>query len=248
MRLVPWLCAVLLISCAFPLRLLAAEESQALASISDAGKPVRSRVIIITRDDCPRCEAVLADLRSSGGTFESLKSKGWSIGTTPASHIQIVKRDEVPELAKSLGDVDYPALAGIEGEEVLRFFKTGCTTPLDVWTFGWLATGKNERPLEAASEPALVETTGHYRLRGNHWSVEGDFNPSREKTLTHLRGPNHAASSSTYGAIDSWSLEELRSLHDDLHEREGGVSSGGGASSFSSRSSRPTYLLPKTLR
>lgn len=111
-------------------------------------------------------------------------------------------------------------------------------------------TGRNERPAEPVSEPARVATTGHYRLRGNHWSVEGDFNPTRETTITHLRGPNHVNSIAAYGDIETWSLEELRSLHDDLHEREGGFSSGTGAMSSSSRSSssRPSYLLPKTQR
>ena len=41
--------------------------------------------------------------------------------------------------------------------------------------------------------------------------------------MNHLKGPNHGHASVGYGAIENWSYEELRSLHDDLHEREGGT-------------------------
>jgi hypothetical protein len=64
-------------------------------------------------------------------------------------------------------------------------------------------------------------------LRGNHWSVEGDFNPTSELLVRHLRGPNHGHQIATDWKIEEWSTEELRSLHDDLHEREGGGLSGG---------------------
>lgn len=248
MRFLPWLCAALLTFCAGPRSNCVANE---LAVTSSSTQARRERVVIIIRDDCPKCEAELQKLRSPGGAFEMLKAKGWVIGTTPDAHIQIVNRTAVPDLAKSLGETDYPAVAGIEGEEVTRYFKSGCTTPLDSWTFGWLISGKNERPTEPVSEPARVASTGNYRLRGNHWSVEGDFNPSHDKTLAHLHGPNHAASAAAYGNIDRWSIEELRSLHDDLHEREGGLSSGVGAgrsSSSRSSSSKPAYLVPKSLR
>lgn len=248
MRLMPWLWAALLIFHAGPFGICFANEMLAIKK----SIPARSeRVLILVRDDCPQCEAELKKLRLPGGTFELLKAKGWEIGTTPDAHIQIADQEEFPDLAKGLTEADYPAILGVSGSEALRYFRSGCTTPLDAWTFGWLISGKNERPTEPVAESAQVASTGHYRLRGNHWSVEGDFNPSLEKTLTHLHGSNHATSAAAYGDISTWSLEELRSLHDDLHEREGGLSSGvGRGSSTSSRSgsSRPSYLTPKTLR
>jgi hypothetical protein len=77
---------------------------------------------------------------------------------------------------------------------------------------------------EAVTDDELEEArrylTGSYPLRGNHWSVEGDSNPSTEKLIGHLRGPNHGHQIAANYAIESWSYEELRSLHDDLHERE----------------------------
>jgi hypothetical protein len=64
-----------------------------------------------------------------------------------------------------------------------------------------------------------VETTGQYALRGNHWSVDDDWSPTREKVVSHLRGTHGSQIPATY-AIETWSYEELRSLHDNLHEQE----------------------------
>src|SRR4029079_12262793 len=111
--------------------------------------------------------------------------------------------------------------------EIVRSFKDGCTTPLDAWTFGWLLKGKNERPKAPIPEPARVDTTNSYRLRGNHWSVDGDWSPSRDTLVSHLRSPNHAGQLASNWRIEGWSNEELRSLHDDLHERELGATSAG---------------------
>jgi hypothetical protein len=115
---------------------------------------------------------------------------------------------------------EYPALACVDGGEIVRSFKEGCTTPLDAWTFGFLLKGKNERPKGSVPEAARVATTGSYPLRGNHWTVDGDANPSAEKLIGHLRGPHHGPQIAATYAIETWSYEELRSLHDDLHERE----------------------------
>ena len=41
------------------------------------------------------------------------------------------------------------------------------------------------------------------------------------------RGPNHGHQITANWAIESWSYEELRSLHDDLHEREIGATGTG---------------------
>lgn len=226
----------------------AAEPSASV--VTTEKRPRRIRVLFLVRDNCPRCDEELQRLQKPGGPFEAMKSVGWTIGTTPDSHLQIVREDTLPRFAESLSATDYPAVAGIDGEEVTRYFKTGCTTPLDAWTFGWLLTGKNERPTAPVPEPVQVASTGSYRLRGNHWSVDGDWNPSKQTVLAHLRSPNHATGAGAYGMIENWSLEELRSLHDDLHERDGGLASGVGFSTSTARanSSKPTYMIPKALR
>lgn len=182
----------------------------------------QTRIIFLTKEGCERCEQELSRLRKPGGDFDKLQSAGWKIGDSASNHIQIVDRESRPDLVDLLKIREFPAVACVEDDEIIRSFKDGCTTPLDVWTFGWLLKGVNERPQGMISEAVRVETTGNYRLRGNHWTVEGDPNPSKQSVLNHLRGPSHVNSVSAYGAIENWSTEELRSLHDDIHEREGG--------------------------
>ncbi len=188
--------------------------------------PRKLRVLFITAKGCDKCERELNRLRKPGGEFESMQARGWKIGETPDNHIQILDRADVPELAELLKTREFPTVVCVEGVEVVRYFKHGCTTPLDAWTFGWLMKGQDERPKAAVPEEIQVETTGHYPLRGNHWSVEGDFNPTSATLVTHLRGANHVSQLAAEWQIEEWSVEELRSLHDDLHEREGGGLSG----------------------
>lgn len=199
-------------------------ESRSQSSKSDRrdSKARQTRVLFITQEGCDRCEQELSRLRKSGGDFEKLQSTGWKIGEDVSNHIQIVDRESIPDLVERLKIREYPSVACVEDGEIVRSFKDGCTTPLDVWTFGWLLKGVSERPQGSISEATRVEATGNYRLRGNHWTVEGDPNPSKQTVVNHLRGSNHANSVGRYGAIETWSTEELRSLHDDIHEREGG--------------------------
>jgi hypothetical protein len=183
------------------------------------------RVLFITAKDSPRSDEELLRLRRAGGEFDKLRSAGWTIGAGPENHLQIVEREAIPELIEQLKVRDFPTVACVDHSQIVRSFTAGCTTPLDVWTFGFLAKGVDERPPGTVSEAARVETTGHYPLRGNHWSVDDDWSPSREKVVSHLRGPNHGHQIRAGWAIESWSYEELRSLHDNLHEIEmGGVS------------------------
>jgi hypothetical protein len=168
-----------------------------------------------------------------------MRSRGWKIGPGSENHVQIIDRETVPELVKELNVREFPVVACLEHGEIIRSFKDGCTTPLDAWTFGWLLTGKNERPPTAIAEPARVAWTGHYRLRGNHWSVDGDWNPSFATLAGHLRGPNHYYRIASSWQLEAWSYEELRSLHDDLHEQE--QASSGSSSSRSSSSSNSRW-------
>ena len=203
------------------------------------------RVLFITSKDSPQCDKELSRLRQPGGEFEKMRAAGWTIGAGPDKLVQIVDRDEVSELVEKMDVHEFPAVACIDHGEAVRYFRSGCTTPLDAWTFGFLAKGINERPKGAVLEAARVESTGSYHLRGNHWSVEGDWNPTRDKVISHLRGPNHSWQLTVAWKIDDWSLEELRSLHDDLHER---YDTGGSSGSQSSGSNSSDYSRPKSLR
>jgi hypothetical protein len=188
-------------------------------------RPRNPRVIFIIAKDCPLCDQELARLRRPGGEFDKMKANGWKIGTEEHNHLQIIDRDAIPELVTGLKVRDFPAVACISDGAIVRSFRSGCTTPLDRWTFGFLAKGIDQRPGGTIPEAVRVETTGSYPLRGNHWSIETDWNPTRERVIEHLRGPNHGSQIASNWKIESWSYEELRSLHDNLHEKEmGGVS------------------------
>jgi hypothetical protein len=193
--------------------------ASAITKASAAGQPHVSRVVFIVAKNCKKCEEELTRLKRPGGDFETMRAGGWLIGEGKGNHVQIVDRDDVPALVAKLNPKEFPVVACIEDGEVVRSFRSGCTTPLDAWTFGFLAKGIDERPPAAVLEAARVESTGSYRLRGNHWSVEGDWSPTREKVIEHLRGSNHYWQLEPQWHIDGWSYEELRSLHDDLHER-----------------------------
>jgi hypothetical protein len=217
-----------------------ADSEEAAEKIHIPGR--NPRVLFITMQGCERCTRELARLRRPGGDFEAMRSRGWKIGESDDSHLQIVDRSAIPKLVTQLNIREYPAVACVSDTEIVRSFKSGCTTPLDSWTFGWLLKGKNERPNAPIPEAVRVETTGSYRLRGNHWSVDGDWAPTRATLVSHLRSPNHSGQLASNWRIEGWSYEELRSLHDDLHERElanspAGYatesSSGGGSSSGS---------------
>ena len=182
--------------------------------------PRDPRVLFITAADSEQSMTELVRLRSPKGPFEAMRSRGWKIGVGPENHVQIVDRSAIPDIVQKLNIREYPTVACISGGEIERSFKDGCTTPLDAWTFGWLLTGKNERPNAPVPEPARVASTGSYRLRGNHWSVDGDWNPTRATMISHLRSPSHGYRIASNYRIEAWSYEELRSLHDDLHEQE----------------------------
>lgn len=204
--------------------------------------PRNPRVLFITTAGCETCKTELARLSKPGGDFEAMKGRGWKIGPGPENHLQIIDQSDIPELVAQLNIREFPTVACVSDGEIVRSFKSGCTTPLDKWTFGFLLNGKNERPAGAIPEAARVANTGSYPLRGNHWSVDGDWNPSREYVISHLRGPSHGGQIAANYAIESWSSEELRSLHDDLHERE--LAAGGGSMSSGSYSTYGGQSLP----
>ena len=187
--------------------------------VATAGEvPAARRVLVIVTDDCPRCDRELERLKSPGGTFETLRRAGWKIGETDDNHIQIARATEIGDQIKDWGIKTLPAVVCVRGNEIERTFKEGCGTPLDPYTFGWLYKGVDERKAPVKAEPVTVKTSGHYPLRGNHWNIEGDWFPSKDKAITHLRGSAHVNLIPTKWKLESWSEEEILSLHDDLHE------------------------------
>lgn len=176
------------------------------------------QVLLIVAPDDPDSTAKLSELQQAEGPFERLRRKGWRVGAGAEDHLRIVSVAEVRTLVEAHDLRTFPAVVAVHEGAVIRSFTSGCTTPLDEYTFEWLRTGVATRPATAPRPPPDVDTTGHYPLRGGHWSVDGDWYPSREHVLRHLRGPNHNHLIPSDWEIESWSYEELRSLHDDLHE------------------------------
>lgn len=188
--------------------------------------PPNKRILIVITPTAGRSRQEMAKLEAPMGPLEVLKKKGWKVGSAPSDHIQIVDRtrpiaDELQPVISKLPTSDGPVVVCIEDGEISRSFQRGCTTPLDQWTFGWLMTGNDDRPADFIPETVTVATTGNYRLRGNHWSVDGDWNPSKDTVVRHLRA-SHSNGIQVGWKIDAWSTEELRSLHDDIHDREEG--------------------------
>jgi hypothetical protein len=212
---------------------------------SERKRAQNPRVLFIVAKDCPRCEQELARLRRPGGDFAKMRVRGWKIGEGAESHLQIVDQETIPDLVAELKPGQFPTVACLDNGEVVRSFQSGCTTPLDLWTFGWLAKGVDERPAGSVPEAARVESTNHYPLRGNHWSIDEDWNPSRERVVAHLRGPAHGSHIAANWQIETWSLEELRSLHDNLHEQE--VAAGGGYYAARSQPANPFAASRKVL-
>ena len=153
-----------------------------------------------------------------------MRLAGWLIGRGAGMHVRIIDKADAVSLLKLSDDeadaVRVPTVLARSGDEVVRYFKDGCSTPLDRWTFDWLITGQERRPTPPPMAEVTVQSSGNYPLRGSHWSVEGDWHPAREKVLLHLRGPNHSHQLRAEWKLDDWSREELRSLHDNLHELE----------------------------
>src|SRR5581483_733384 len=102
--------------------------------------------------------------------FDKMRARGWKIGSDAKSHLRIVDQSVIPELVEQLKVERYPTVAAVSDGQIERSFHSGCTTPLDMWTFAWLAKGIDERPAGAILETARVHSTGSYPLRGNHWS------------------------------------------------------------------------------
>ena len=190
--------------------------------------PVR-RVLVIILPNCKRCEEELQRLQASKGPFEVLRKNGWRIGHGPANHIQLVTTPDQadPDISPVIASIKIskdPVVVAVESGKPIRSFIAGCTTPLDEWTFGWMLTGNDERPKGSIPESATISTTGNYPLRGNHWYVEGIWNPTSEFVINHLRS-NHPTALKIEWKLKSWSHHELLSLHDDIHEREEGFRS-----------------------
>ena len=215
--------------------------------------PRVKRILMVSAPSCARCADEFRRLEAPGGPFELLRNRGWKIGAGAENHIQIIDKSgpvgaDIADVVMQLNPENAPVVVYVENGDIARSFRGGCTTPLDQWTFGWLMTGNDQRPAPYHPEAVTVATSGNYPLRGNHWSVEGNFNPSRDYVIQHLRSVHGGYLQANWN-IETWSQEELLSAHDDIHERTEGFRGRhpGSGSSASSRSSSFSNAPAKAL-
>ena len=192
------------------------EEDLPAASDEILRLGLKRRVLIIVRPGCKQCNAKLNELERNH--FPNMRYSGWRIGSSAESHIQIVSANDVADLVATQKVKSFPAVVAVHSGHITRSFTDGCNQPLDFWTFNWLLNGGKPPHGIKVSAPTTVVTTGHYPLRGSHWSIDGDYDPPREVVVEHLFEPQHVDLFPADWDVHSWSYEELRSLHDDLHE------------------------------
>lgn len=53
----------------------------------------------------------------------------------------------------------------------------------------------------------------------SHWSIEGDWNPSRNKVISHLLNSSNHSGKYSLSYLNSLTLEQLKTLHDSDHEK-----------------------------
>jgi len=148
-------------------------------------------------------QELISDLNKAKWTMYSVSGR---------SHLRLMDNPQ------AYGIDSLPAFIVTDDEgKVLRSFKSGCGLTLDTWAMHWLATGQESSKISKGK--VSVVTSGNYPLRGNWWSVEGRWNPSKTMIINHLRQhPNHAKKSFQRENLEAWSYEELQSLHSDDHE------------------------------
>jgi len=237
---VSYLCAAFVL-----LSIVSSVQAQRIETISYSAQSVAikpaaaSQLLLIVDSACQACDKLLIELEPE---FQPMRAANWKIDRGADAHIRIInKQDAVAMLKMSdqeAGAMQLPNLLAVHKGEVVRYFKSGCSTPIDRWTFDWMFTGIDKRPAPPPIQKITVATTGHYPLRGGHWSVDGDWHPSREKVLYHLRSAAHGAQLRPEWQLEVWTREELRSLHDNLHE----LVEYGRTNVYSSRVNAPNYV------
>lgn len=174
--------------------------------------PRDPRLLLLHSPSSEPSRTELAKLRVAEGEFQYLEARGWKIGDSVFEHIQMIDADVWPGTAQMHGVTRFPWVGCLERGHVVRTRKAGCTPPLNGDTLYRLLTGgpPSAKPLPGRSQ--------QYPLRAGHWYIDGDFDPILETVITHLRSPMHREQIPAAWKIEDWSYEELRSLHDDLHE------------------------------
>ena len=182
----------------------------------------KDRAVIVMAKWCIHCPK-----KEVAAAVAAMVKNGWKIGPEPTNAIQLLDVDDnTIEADRVLNSLDQhmaglPFMVAVEGGKIVRRLETGCTTPIDQWSLGWLATGIDERP-GREKEPATVKRSGNYPLRGGWWIVNQyparANSPSKNYIISHLLAGGVHAGKFAADWIKSLSIPELHSLHSDDHE------------------------------
>lgn len=156
----------------------------------------------------------------------SLREQGWRIEYTidgrlrTNPHIVVCDRISPSAPAQFIGEIlggnwTIPCAVQFKDGKIIRSWAEDCERPLDSWTFGWLATGIDKRPVDIDPKPRM----GGYPRRSGNWSVNGSWRPSKSYVISHLLNHGNHRGKFDKTWLQSLSLGELRGLHDDDHER-----------------------------
>lgn len=163
------------------------------------GKALNRRVLIFPAGD---------DTGFPDGTLEKLSQAGWRIGDAPDAQIRI---ETSPIVAHFYGITEKPAAIYVEGDDIVRRLGEKCGLKRDAFAIGWLYTGQTQVTHQQTQ-------TGRYPLRGHWWSVSGDWKPTRQQVIQHLKTSSQHRGEFPSEWLDTLSYEEAHSLHSDDHE------------------------------
>lgn len=160
----------------------------------DVVQSVTKRLVVIYSPEtwrCPHCD-------------EAEKA----IKKLPGIEVVVKKTDTLPSWADG---ASYPVIHFAPGKKDKG------------WIVGWPGLGKfvekvfDDKSQPPEKNPKLVTKSDTVDIKdrgGSHWSVEGDWSPSREKTINHLVSV-HGYSRER---VESLNIGQLLTLHDYAHE------------------------------
>lgn len=129
----------------------AASESTASGTETLSGTsstPGRAtRLVVVTAGWCVPCQQIKLVLEEA---LSTLRRNGWAIGPDDGAHLQILDADADAGTVERLGlaGEPLPLIAGFERGRLVRRWDR--QSPPDVWTLGYLAKGRDERPTDTA--------------------------------------------------------------------------------------------------
>ena len=176
-------------------------------AVGDSDKEKKVRMILVT--DPPNCgpcrdleKTLLATLRN-----EQHKKAGWTIGNSDTDTIQVLTLSN-PNDAKVIEEL------GLSYFAIPAFIRYGSE---DENLIGNVSYDTLLRYLHGGNK------TPYYTSKTKvKWNINGDFSPSKQTIIKHLRSDKEHADVALW-PLEILSKEELISLHSDIHNKDYGL-------------------------